>query len=361
MKSSVRAISASPASGRQSARGAVRRPAPEISGRAAPAQAQTSPRARGDGSAVAPAADFSTVRLSAGPDPQPGFGQFGASAGELDGRAELALAELAAFSMGPTRSHDLLYRSRSGVAGNSSRDSAILGGVVGGLLGGLAGAAIGFAVGGPIGALIGGLIGLGAGAAAGAAIGAAAGGSGPSQGATRTVDLQPVTFRDNAADPAPTGASWANRLSESNVVWGKLGVQFNDASPVVIDDPALKTSGKDLTEYNSVVGSHSDASKVCVFITNNDYAFLGGAGTIGGGAAGSKIAMSDFGTSNTLLAHELGHTLGLDHPPAGADENTIMTPSGSHSVANPTRNTLGNYNRIVWPAAGAPTTINPDP
>ena len=113
--------------------------------------------------------------------------------------------------------------------------------------------------------------------------------------------------------------------------------------------------------YEDSRAAHSDASKVCVFLTDNDLADAGGGGTVGGGAAGAKIALSDRGTSNTLLAHELGHVLGLGHPPGGADDNTIMSPSGSISADNPTRNTVGNYKRITWPAAGAPVTIRPDP
>jgi hypothetical protein len=222
----------------------------------------------------------------------------------------------------------------------SSDDAAIAGGVIGGLLGGAAGAGIG--------------------ALAGAAIGSAVGKGGGVPGNSRTVDLQPVVFRTGPADPAPTGGSWARRLGPSNTIWGKLGVHFNDTSAVVIDNAALKTSGSNRAERDAVRAAHSNATRVCVFMTDNTLADAGGGGTVGGGAAGAKVALSDRGTSNTLLAHELGHVLGLDHPPGGADSNTIMEPSGSIDVDNPTRNTIGNFNRITWPAAGAPVTINPD-
>ena len=96
-------------------------------------------------------------------------------------------------------------------------------------------------------------------------------------------------------------------------------------------------------------------------MVDNDIAFLGGGGTVLGGSADAQIVLSDRGTSDTLLAHEMGHVLGLGHPPGGADANTIMTPSGSHSTANPTRNTIGNYNRITWPAPSGSVPINPDP
>ncbi len=236
------------------------------------------------------------------------------------------------------------------------------GAIIGGVLGAIVGAGIGFAAGGPVGAVIGGFAGAGVGAGIGAAIGSAVGGAAAGQaGNARSVDLQPVVFRNDATDAAPTGGSWSRRLTGSNTIWGKLGVSFNDASPVTIDNSTLKTAGSDRAERDAIRASHSDASKVCVFLTDNDLADAGGGGTVGGGAPGGKIALSDRGTSDTLLAHELGHILGLDHPPAGADANTVMEPSSSINVDNPTRNTIGNYNRIVWPAAGAPVTIHPDP
>ncbi len=245
---------------------------------------------------------------------------------------------------------------------NSSGDDApkIAGGIVGGLLGGAAGAGIGFALGGPVGAVIGGILGAAGGAAAGVAVGAAASKGGGQQGNARSVDLQPVFFRDSATDAAPTGGSWSRRFGPSNTIWGKLGVTYSESSPVFVDDANLKTAGTDRAERDAVRGAHSDNGKVCVFLTDNDLAEAGGGATVGGGAAGAKIAMSDRGTSTTLLAHELGHVLGLGHPPDGADADTIMQPSGSIDADNPTRNTIGNYKLITWPAAGAPVTINPD-
>ena len=207
-----------------------------------------------------------------------------------------------------------------------------------------------------MGALVGGLIGVGLGAFAGGAIGRATAGQ---PGNQRSVDVQPVVFRNGAADPAPTGRSWSRRLGPSNTIWGKLGVRFNDATPVTIDNATLKTAGSNDAEIASIRAAHSDASRICIFLVDNDIPGWGGAVTFGSGAS-ATTAMSDRGTSDTLLAHELGHVLGLGHPPGGADVDTIMTPSGSHSADNPTRNTIGNYQRISWPAAGAPTTIHPD-
>jgi hypothetical protein len=178
-------------------------------------------------------------------------------------------------------------------------------------------------------------------------------------GHERTVDLQPVFFRSSAADPSPTGGSWTRRFNSSNVIWGKLGVTYAALSARTLTDPVNKTAGSNDVEANRIAALRTGPG-IEVFLVDNDMASRGGASSSPGSGASSNIVMSDRGTSDTLLAHELGHVLGLDHPPTSADSNTIMEPSSSHSTANPTRNTMGNYNRITWPAPGAATCLNPD-
>jgi hypothetical protein len=43
------------------------------------------------------------------------------------------------------------------------------------------------------------------------------------------------------------------------------------------------------------------------------------------------------------------------------DPDTIMQPIGSFSIANPTRNTMVNFGRILCPAATGSTCLHPDP
>lgn len=179
-------------------------------------------------------------------------------------------------------------------------------------------------------------------------------------GVSRTVDVQPVFFRTGPSDSSPTGGSFNRRLTESNTIWDKLGVTFNASSAVTLDDATNKTRGSNTTEYHQVRATHS-GSGVEVFVVDNDMSSFGGGGTVFAGTASAQIVMSDRGTSDTLLAHELGHVLGLGHPPSGADANTIMTPSSSNSSPNPTRNTIGNFNRITFPAGSGTTCLNPDP
>jgi hypothetical protein len=177
----------------------------------------------------------------------------------------------------------------------------------------------------------------------------------------RTVELQPVFFKSSAADPAPTGASWARRLRASRTIWGKLGVSFTTLSAIEKIDAPNKTAGATPAEIHRIRATQSGPG-IEVFMVDNDLAVVGGGATAFSGTANAQVIVSDRGTSNTLLAHELGHVLiSAAHPPAGGDPGTIMDGSGSHSSANPTRNTMVNYAKLAWPPPSGSTCLSPDP
>jgi outer membrane protein OmpA-like peptidoglycan-associated protein len=182
-------------------------------------------------------------------------------------------------------------------------------------------------------------------------------------GVSRSLDLQPVFLRTDPTDAAPTGGSWTRRFNESNAIWGKLGVMFVELTPITIDTP-LKTSGGTAAEISSIAALRTSAG-VEIFVVDNDLTTSGGSVTLGPLAplcTTGKMVMSDRGTSDTLLAHELGHILGIQHPgvpPNPGEAGTIMVGSGSHSTANSTRNTLGN--NVLCPPGTGSTCLNPDP
>lgn len=182
-------------------------------------------------------------------------------------------------------------------------------------------------------------------------------------GVSRTVAVQPVFFRTDPTDTAPTGGSFSNRLNVANAIWGKVGVTFNDSSPEMIDS-ALKTTGASAAEVHAVRALRS-AGGVEVFMVDNPMAFAGGGATAFSGTAAAQVILSDGGTSSTLLAHELGHVLGIQHPGTGTPQDgeagTIMKGSGSRDVENSRRNTMTNFRKIVFPAGSGSTCLTPDP
>jgi outer membrane protein OmpA-like peptidoglycan-associated protein len=186
-------------------------------------------------------------------------------------------------------------------------------------------------------------------------------------GVARDLDVQPVFLRTSPTDPSPTGTTWTRRFNEANAIWGKLGVTFHDLGAVTIDTP-LKTTGSTVAERNAVAALRSGAG-IEVFLVDNDMAAMGGSseqpgGPVAGCGADGNIVLSDRGTSNTILAHELGHTLGVAHPGGpshAAEANTVMEPSGSNNTENPRRNTMGNFAQIQCPAGTGSTCLSPDP
>jgi outer membrane protein OmpA-like peptidoglycan-associated protein len=180
-------------------------------------------------------------------------------------------------------------------------------------------------------------------------------------GVIRRLDLQPVFLRTGPTDAAPTGASWRRRFNAANTIWGKLGVTFNELSAVTLDT-ALKTTGASDAEANAIAALRTGPG-VEVFLVDNDMRIAGGASTAPGCGASGNIVMSDRGTSDTLLAHELAHTLfnSLQHPPTVGELGTIAQPSGSNNAANSTRNTMVNFAAIRCPAGTGSTCLNPDP
>jgi hypothetical protein len=173
------------------------------------------------------------------------------------------------------------------------------------------------------------------------------------QGFPREVPLQPVFFVDvpyisgsiSLPDLFNTGQTWEGRLVEARALWGKLGVTFKVSNPVTVTSQ-LKTRGESPLQYPAIRKTYSGAG-VEVFMMDNDVASDGG----GVSQGNENVILSDRGTSDTLLAHELGHILGLHHPNGGLGAGTLMEPSKSNNKDNPKKVTMDNYSLMTWPTA----------
>jgi hypothetical protein len=78
----------------------------------------------------------------------------------------------------------------------------------------------------------------------------------------------------------------------------------------------------------------------------------------------AKVMLSDHGSNDRLLAHELGHAMGLLHPDVMTfiPKESIMKPSGI-SKTNPDLVTDTMCRLLVWPPKTDPNCwhVDPDP
>jgi Domain of unknown function (DUF4157) len=173
--------------------------------------------------------------------------------------------------------------------------------------------------------------------------------------------IRPVFFRNDPGkdDPNPTGKSLAPRLQEANRIWGKCGVEFQAEKPKMVEDSQSKIAGNKHEELNAVERAYGKkGTGPQVFFLDNDLSFVGGGRTgpnIGASVAtgdDARIMLSDHGSNDRLLAHELGHAMGIAFHPDVAKflpKNSIMQPSGV-SKTNPDLVTDTMCRLLAWPA-----------
>ena len=171
----------------------------------------------------------------------------------------------------------------------------------------------------------------------------------------RTLTIQPVGFRSSNSDASPSGSSLNFQMMGANAVWSKCCINFNVLPIHYITNASLKTS----SNINNIRASYTspNANAIEVFFVDNNLPAQGGGVANACNSILGNIVMSDNNAGNPqLLAHELGHILGLGHPGATfagctePDDNTVMTPSGSPAVPNSTNNTHWNCINIANPA-----------
>lgn len=151
--------------------------------------------------------------------------------------------------------------------------------------------------------------------------------------------IRPVFFRNDPgkADPSPTGKSLRARLKEASRIWGKCGIEFKAAEPRVVEDSVSKIAGKDNAELNTVQKAYGNkGTGPQIFFLDNDLSTFGGGRTgpnVGDSMAtgdDAKVMLSDHGSNDRLLAHEVGHAMGLLHPDEMPyiPKTSVMEPTG---------------------------------
>ncbi len=181
--------------------------------------------------------------------------------------------------------------------------------------------------------------------------------TGPFLGAARVVKLRPF-FLQHPSD----GETWKRRLDVSKAVWGKLGITVEAEAPVTVQDVTLELSDKANTaKLMKDMEMRITEDVVPIFVVDNDLNYCNGGEMIDLDGKPKSILLSGHGSSSTLLAHELGHVLGLNHPGDSnhpGEANTIMAPSESINTECPTRNTLLNYHLLNWSHSGKVITLD---
>lgn len=172
----------------------------------------------------------------------------------------------------------------------------------------------------------------------------------------RILCVQPVRIKASSTDANPTGAGFAFGMPGARTQWRKADVVFEARPWREIVDPDLKVASSD--EYQEIMRKVNVSDCIEMFFVENfsPVDAHGGGAAWGGGLATGKVISSDGdGINFNLLAHELGHIMGLRHPwsaATGASQpgnyGTVICPSGWRRE-NPSVNSSGNQELLSNP------------
>ena len=143
----------------------------------------------------------------------------------------------------------------------------------------------------------------------------------------RRLTVQPVGFRNAPGDATPSGSTAPAQLAVAQAVWEKCCIEIVAQPIELITNATLKTSS-DLTAIRAAF-TDPGADVIEIFFVQNPLVGTGGGNAGAIGVASQKIVVAEPNGGNpVLLAHEIGHALGLLHPPV-SDPDTVLDPTGS--------------------------------
>jgi len=153
----------------------------------------------------------------------------------------------------------------------------------------------------------------------------------------QSLNIQPVFIRYTPAEgcfggstTATTGGSYATLRDKSIEMWNRCCIGLNFLSPVYVDNGNYRILTS--AEEAGLMAEYDDPNAVEVFFVEigDPIGIHGGGVSYSSGTANAKVITYDTNLPINLynLAHELGHSMGLYHPPGNSTVGSLMEPSG---------------------------------
>jgi hypothetical protein len=153
----------------------------------------------------------------------------------------------------------------------------------------------------------------------------------------KTITIQPVFIRYTpdtgcfgGTTTATTGGSFATLRDKAIEMWNRCCISLNFLTPVYIENNDYRILSS--AEEAALLAAYDAPNAVEVFFVevSDPVGLHGGGASYSSGTANAKIITYDTNLPINLynLAHELGHTFGLMHPPGNSTPGSLMEPSG---------------------------------
>ncbi|OPY90496.1 MAG: hypothetical protein A4E72_00609 [Syntrophus sp. PtaU1.Bin208] len=181
----------------------------------------------------------------------------------------------------------------------------------------------------------------------------------------KTINIQPVFVRYTPADgcfggttTATTGGSFQTLRDKAIEMWNRCCIGLNFLAPVYIDNDDYRILSS--AEEAGIKAAYDDPNAIEVYFVEvgDPVGIHGGGVCYSSGTANAKVITYDTNLPINLynLAHELGHALGLMHPPGNSTVGSLMEPSG-FCADNPSLMSKLNCDNASNPLLVTPTPI----